>query len=261
MMKQGIGSGISSTSNKVRNVRLDLHHACLVGDDEDGEIFVYVRSLEQLFTDPDVDPWSPYEVEITGQSGLLMAIRHFETHKLSQPYVFRALIRLFTVFPQYFTGGALPFDPKRLVVFVPPEVMTEPDLAEQVSPVLVRYCELRIADLNLEIKRMRSLEMHLMVGGIGMFILFMFLWWILLYWPTDTYWTETFSQAFNVFAWIVIWHPFEAMIYDPIDSHRKIRAYKLLIAMDLEIRPQPDVATTEGSANDAVPAAQSTPPA
>ena len=219
---------------------LDLQNPALLIREKDEEIVVAVRTLEQLFTAPDVDPWSSYEVEITGESGLLLAVRHFESKRLVQPYLFRLFCRLFT-WPEYFTGGSLPSDPKKLVVLVPSEVLAEEsDLVERTSTVLLRYCKHRIADTQLDIKRMRALNMNLFIAGIGLWLLWMFVC-LLLASPAvkDNYWTETWSQAFNVFAWINLWHPYEALIYDPIELHNRVRAYKLLVSMELEIRPQP----------------------
>jgi hypothetical protein len=229
----------SPTTIKVSDSSPGHHHRALLVSDDNSEIVIAVRKLEHLFTAPDVDPWSPYEVELTGESGLLLAVRHFESKRLVQPYLMRSFFRLFT-WPQYFTGGSLPFDPKRLVLLVPPAVIVESDLVERTGAVLVRYCEHRIADTQLDIKRMRELNLNLMVAGIAVFLLWMFLSLLLASDVVpDNFWTETFSQGFNIVAWIAIWHPYEGAIYDPIPLHNRVRAYRLLKSLQLEIRPQP----------------------
>jgi len=212
----------------------DLAAAVTLKEDE---LVIAVRELKHLFTAPDEDPWSPYEVEVAGEPGLLRVVRHLESHKLAQPLLLQFVFRVFT-WPQYFTGGQLPKDPKRLVVLLPGDAI-ESDTTERTSMALRRYCELKIGDKRTELRRTRILNFILLAFGVGFLFLFFFLSVLLSSDKVDdNVWTETFAEGFDVLAWVMLWHPWEALFYDPIPLRNTIRVYKLLMSLQLEIRPQ-----------------------
>ena len=48
---------------------------------------------------------------------------------------------------------------------------------------------------------------------------------------------ELLGQGFGIVSWVVLWHPVEAFMYDPIPLRREISALRYIAAMEMIIEP------------------------
>jgi hypothetical protein len=48
------------------------------------------------------------------------------------------------------------------------------------------------------------------------------------------------GQGFGIISWVVLWHPVEESLYDPIPLQREIAALHYLAATEIVIEPQHD---------------------
>jgi hypothetical protein len=51
---------------------------------------------------------------------------------------------------------------------------------------------------------------------------------------------QLLGQGFGIISWVVLWHPVEAFLYDPIPLRREISALRYIATMDIAIEPRQD---------------------
>ncbi|HTP11031.1 MAG TPA: hypothetical protein VMP08_22405, partial [Anaerolineae bacterium] len=49
---------------------------------------------------------------------------------------------------------------------------------------------------------------------------------------------QLLGQGFGIISWVVLWHPVEAFLYDPIPLRREISALRYIAALEMVIEPQ-----------------------
>ena len=130
--------------------------------------------------------------------------------------------------------------PLSLTLQLPPDTVT-PDLKARVEQALRRYCEVRIADDQAQLRIMRSnglrsLPSAIMALGICLALSYLFLSNVLAFLSPAM--NELLGQGFGIVSWVVLWHPVEAFLYDPIPLRREISVLNYLAATDITIEPQ-----------------------
>lgn len=188
-------------------------------------LLIAVRDLRHLFVDPEKDPFSPFEVEITGESGLSRIVRLLSSTSEG------------SLAPFYRVGHKY----KHLVVLLPQEAI-QPDTARKARDALTRYCELQIADNKKELYITKRQAGRLLMFGVELLLVCMGL---SLFFSSgntpDALWTKTLAEGFNIIGWVFLWHPFEAYMYDPIPITIETRIYSFLNQMEIQIRPQSEI--------------------
>jgi hypothetical protein len=101
----------------------------------EGTLLIAVRELEHLFVDPPKNPFSSYEVEIMGESGLKRIVRLLSSTSAG------------ALAPFYHVGHKY----KRIIVLLPPAVIQPDATQQQARDALTRYCDLKIADNQKEL--------------------------------------------------------------------------------------------------------------
>jgi hypothetical protein len=188
-------------------------------------LLIAMRDLRHLFQDPEKDPFSPYEVEIMGESGLSRIVRLLSSTSEG------------SLAPFYRVGHKH----KRIIVLLPHEAI-QPDTAQKARDALSHYCELQIADNKKELYITRRQAGRLLTFGFGLLLVCMGL--SLLFSSSktpDALWAKTLAEGFNIIGWVFLWHPFEAYMYDPIPITIESRIYSFLKQMEIEIRPQSEI--------------------
>jgi hypothetical protein len=188
-------------------------------------LLIAVRELEHLFVDPPKNPFSPYEVELMGESGLQRIVRLLSSTSAG------------ALSPFYRVGHKH----TRIIVLLPPDAI-QPDadtIQTQARDALTRFCELKIADNEKELfitmrqaGRLLLFGFFLLLGCMGLSLLFSS------DKTPDALWTATLAEGFNIIGWVLLWHPFEAYLYDPIPIRIESRVYTFLNSLVLEVRPQ-----------------------
>jgi hypothetical protein len=177
------------------------------GDD----VIVEVDEVSQLFNSFDADPFSTREEAALGEA----ALEH-------------VLLRL-QLAPRRNWSNA------RLVVRLPAEQAT-PDLAAHLSTAIDRYCLARIEANNLRVRLSR--RQHA-IGMITVTVLVLLVI-VLAYWLFTTVWAEASPvvetlvvASISVFAWVILWDPLEALLFDWAPPARENRA--LAHIMDMQV--------------------------
>ena len=181
------------------------------------DVTISLKTIEQLFIAPEVNPFAEDEVELLGEPALLRVL------KRTEPGFFRR-------------GGKI-----RLMVLLPSDQIT-PDLQEQVDAAIRRYCQARIADNRLQIRRtiwsgLRALPFGLIFLGISMGLSALFNSQLLTFIPDGL--NNLLAEGFVVFGWIALWNPVSAFIYDWVPFWREMQVYRYMMAMEIQFRPQP----------------------
>jgi hypothetical protein len=181
------------------------------------DVTISLRTVAQLFIAPEVNPFAEDEVELLGEPALLRVL------KRTEPGFFRR-------------GGKI-----RLTVLLPPDQIT-PDLSDQVDSAIRRYCQARIGDNRLQIRRtiwsgLRALPFGLIFLGVSMGLSAMFDSQVITFIPDGL--NNLLAEGFVVFGWIALWNPVSAFIYDWAPFGREIQVYRYMMAMEIRFQPQP----------------------
>jgi len=180
------------------------------------QITVKLDDISHLFIAPEFDPFSDQEAELLGQPAL--------------EYVLRQLG------PATVREG----NPLRLTVQLPPDQIT-PDLKARAAQALDRFCAAHIADKEAQLRLLRwngwrSLPSAIIALGICLALSGLFLSDALTFIPHLI--NQLLGQGFGIIAWVVLWHPVEAFLYDPIPLRREIGALHYLAALEMIIEPR-----------------------
>jgi hypothetical protein len=172
--------------------------------------------VEHLFVAPEFDPFSDQEAELLGQPALVYVLR------LLGP------------------GIAKRSSPISLTLQLPPDEVT-PDLKARVEQALRRYCDVRIADNKAQLRIMRSnglrsLPSAIIALGICLALSALFLSNTLTFLSNVI--NQLLGQGFGIVSWVVLWHPVEAFLYDPIPLRRENSVLRYLATTNITIEPQ-----------------------
>lgn len=182
------------------------------------EITVKVDDIAHLFVAPEFDPFSDQEAELLGQPGLAYVLRQLGPGTVRQGH------------------------PLRLSVQLPPDKIT-PDLKARAEQALERFCRAHIADREAQLRVLRwngwrSLPPAIVALSICLGLSGLFLSERLAFLPFVV--NQLLGQGFSIIAWVVLWHPVEAFLYDPIPLRREISALRYIAAMEMVIGPWRD---------------------
>ena len=181
------------------------------------DIALSLKTIDHLFIAPEVNPSSAEEIELLGEPALLRVLKRME--------------------PGFFIRGGK----VRLTVLLPPDQIT-PDLPEQVDAAIQRFCQAKIADNRLQIRRtfgagLRGLPFGLIFLGVSMGLSAMFNSQVLTFIPDGL--NNLFAEGFVVFGWIALWNPVGAFLYDWVPFWRANQVYHYMMTMDIRFQPQP----------------------
>jgi hypothetical protein len=203
-----------------------IHHGTrmLFNHEEEETLLIAVRELEHLFVDPPKNPFSTYEVELMGESGLKRIVRLLSSTSAG------------ALAPFYHVGHKH----KRIIVLLPPDAIQPDDITQQQArDAMTRYCELKIADNEKEQFITKRQAGRLLMFGLGMLVACMGLSVLFSSGKTpDALWAMALAEGFNIIGWVLLWHPFEAFLYSPIPIRIESRVYAFLNSLVLDVRPQ-----------------------
>ena len=187
-----------------------------MSDPTNRNLTIKLDDVAHLFVAPEFDPFSDQDAELLGQPALLYLLRKLGPDHLKQ-------------------GG-----PLSLTVQLPPDKVTL-DLKARVEQALRRYCEVRIADNRAQLRIMRSnglrsLPSAIIALGVCLTLSYLFLSGVLTFLSPAM--NELFGQGFGIVSWVVLWHPVEAFLYDPIPLRRENSVLRYLAMMHITIEPQ-----------------------
>jgi hypothetical protein len=181
-------------------------------------ITVKLDDIAHLFVAPEFDPFSDQEAELLGQPALAHLLRQLGPAKVREG------------------------QPIRLTVQLPPDKVT-PDLKARTAQALQRYCAARIADTEAQLRLLRwngwrSLPSAIIALGVCLVLSGLFLSDALTFLSHAV--NQLLGQGFGIISWVVLWHPVEEFLYDPIPLRREIAALRYLATTEIVIEPQHD---------------------
>lgn len=179
-------------------------------------ITVKLDDIAHLFVAPEFDPFSEQEAELLGQPALVYVLRQLGPGKVNQG------------------------TPIHLTVQLPPDKVT-PDLKARTEQALRRFCAVRIADNEAQLRVLRwngwrSLPPAIMALGVSLALSAVFLSGVLTFLSNAI--NQLLGQGLGIISWVVLWHPVEAFLYDPLPLRREIAALRYLAATEIVIEPQ-----------------------
>jgi hypothetical protein len=180
------------------------------------DIVLRLDSIDQLFNEPDLNPFSEEEVDVIGEPALLRAIRRLLARRIRN------------------------WEEMRLVIELPKDQVTA-GLDQQTKQALRRYSEAKIEDNHLSIRlgRTRSLIGLGIVVGISILVIVVTYFLLTSVFPrtSDTV-TALIASSVSVFVWVSLWGPLEKLLFDWVQPHMENRILRRLPALDIVIRPK-----------------------
>jgi hypothetical protein len=181
----------------------------------DHDLTLQLDDLRELFVAPEVDPFSLRDVAVVGEPGLVRIVRRYA-----------ALWRAGTI---------------HLTLQLPADKITT-ETEGMIREAIERYCRLKTEANNeiLLLRRrigVRSLLNGLLFLGVAMLLAALFASDAL---PSIPQFLRTIlSEGFTVIGWVALWHPFEALVYDPIPLRRENAIYRRLPEVEITVEPWP----------------------
>jgi membrane glycosyltransferase len=181
-----------------------------------------------LFDAPAINPFSENELEILGMSGLAYITRQLQAHRRDLKHA-------------------------RLLVRMPPDQIT-PGLDRRLADAVHRYCRAKIEDNEVEIHLIRfrsSLGLGILMVVVAAIV-------------AITYFLFTGPLAgipqvvqvaiaftISLFAWVSLWDPLEALIFNPIAMLRENFALRRINKLDIVVEPNASTMIADGAATSA----------
>ena len=179
-------------------------------------IVLRVATVDQIFNPPDANPFSSNEDDALGEAALERAVVRLQVRPLRD-------------------SANIP-----LVVVLPPDQITD-GLQPQLSAAIQRYCAARIEDnrLQIHLSRMRNAIGMVVVTLIvlaAVLLAYLLLATVLADAPDVV--RGMITASVSIFAWVILWDPLEALLFDWVAPSREDRALRKIMSMKIEIQPQ-----------------------
>ena len=177
------------------------------------EITMTLTDPVHLFNAPPVDPMSPSTAEALGISGV--------AHLLSRLHMDKKLLRM-----------------RKLVLTLPAEKVPG-DGGEQLMLALHRQAELRLAEQRRELRNTYRNGWRALTIAVGLLAICLA---ISSIFASD--FTEgmrplirkTFEYGFEIIGWVILWHPVDVIVFEPLMIRWRIKSLKTLAAMQVVVR-------------------------
>jgi hypothetical protein len=181
------------------------------------DVLIRIDTIDQLFNDPAIDPFSDKPSVIIGEAALRYSIRQ----KLGR--------------------GLRDWSGKRLIIQLPPDQIT-PGLQAQVVNAVRRYAETKRAEneVSIRVSRNRSLVGLMIAIGIAIVLV------VLLTIATNTLFANSsdavkvlLTGLVTIFIWSTVWNPWDRLIYEWIEPWLENRILHSITAMEIVVQPEP----------------------
>jgi len=190
-----------------------MHDSAKLTGDEAGELTVRLTDASHLFNAPPVDPMSPSPAEALGVAGV--------EHLLSRLYMDKKLLQS-----------------RKLVLELPAEKIPN-DGGERIMLALHRQAELRLAEQRRELRNTYRNGWRALLIALGLLAICLG---ISSIFASD--FTEgmrplirkTFEYGFEIIGWVILWHPVDVIVFEPLLIRWRIKSLKTLAAMQVVVR-------------------------
>jgi hypothetical protein len=188
------------------------------------DLEIAVNSPNQLFDAPTIDPFSGNKLEILGMSGLAYITRQLQAHRRDLKHA-------------------------RLLVRMPADQIT-PGLDRRLADAVHRYCRAKIEDNEVEIHLIRFRSA---IGLSSLMVIVAVIVAVAYFLYTGP--LADISQAIQVaiaftislFAWVSLWDPLEALIFNPIALLRENFTLRRINELDIVLEPSSPTMSVDGT--------------
>jgi hypothetical protein len=193
--------------------KAEMHNSLPVNGETADEITLTLTDASHLFNAPPVDPMSPSPAEALGVAGV--------EHLISRLHMDKKLLRM-----------------RKLVLVLPPEKIPE-DGGERIMLALHRQAELRLAVQKRELRNTYRNGWRAMLIALGLLAICLA---ISSVFASD--FTEgmrplirkTFEYGFEIIGWVIMWHPVDVIVFEPLMIRWRIKSLKTLAGMQVVVR-------------------------
>jgi hypothetical protein len=176
------------------------------------DISISVAALDQLFNAPPVNPFSEKEVDVRGESGMTYLLRQLQDRNRDWR------------------------DP-RLTIRLPPDQITT-GLQPQLSQAIHRYCQVRIENNTQDIHTIRvrsSTGLSVLLAIVVVLIAAVYILFTQIAPDTPQAVQFTIAATISLFAWVSLWDPLEALLFNPIPLMRENRLLRRIMDMNIVV--------------------------
>ena len=191
-----------------------MHNSLPINGETTDELVMTLTDVSHLFNAPPADPLSPSPVEALGVAGV--------EHLLSRLYMDKKLLRL-----------------KKLVLILPSEKLPE-DGGERVMLALHRQAELRLVDQRRDLRNTYRNGWRAFLIALGLLAICLA---ISSIFASDftggmrPLIRKTFEYGFEIIGWVILWHPVDVIVFEPLLIRWRIKSLNTLAAMQVVVRP------------------------
>ena len=178
-----------------------------------GNFLLPMRDMAHMFNAPPVDPLSPSPPEVLGISGARYVLQQLETRRQVKA--------------------------ETLHVVLPNDKVT-PGLAEQTQHAFERYAEYRIQEQQALASETRRRGWRVTVASLVLLAFFLTLANFFASEATEgmrPLFRQTLEYGFEIIGWVMLWHPIEALVFEPIAIKHKITALRRLMQLQVVVVP------------------------
>jgi hypothetical protein len=201
-----------STSEMVMAAEADKQ----TGDQTGKQVLLEVETVSQIFNDADVDPFSAPEGAVLGEAALERLLTRLQVHPLRD------------------------WKDVQLVISLPADQIT-PEVESGMTAAIRRYCEARIEDNDQQVRLGRKQHLFGMIVVttlvLGLMLIAYLLFTTVLAGTSMTIQTLVVASI-SVFAWVILWDPLEALLFDWAPPARENRALGHVLDMQVIVRSQ-----------------------
>lgn len=188
------------------------------------DLEIAVNSPGQLFDAPTIDPFSENKLEILGMSGMAYITRQLQAHRRDLKHA-------------------------RLLVRMPADQIT-PGLDRRLADAVHRYCHAKIEDNEVEIHLIRF-RSALGLGSLMVIVAVIVAVAYFLYTGPLAEIPQAIQVAIaftiSLFAWVSLWDPLEALIFNPIALMRENFTLRRINALDIAVEPSSPTMSADGT--------------
>jgi hypothetical protein len=170
-----------------------------------------LHTITHLFNAPPVDPLSPSPPEVLGISGAQYVLSQLETRRQVKA--------------------------ETLHLIVPDSEIT-PDAAERTQQALRRYALFRIQEQQALAREARRRGWRVTAAAVVLLAFFLTLSNLFASEVTEgmrPLLRKTLEYGFEIVGWVMLWHPIEALVFEPIAIKHKITALRRLMELRVAV--------------------------
>ena len=187
-------------------------------------ITLSLTTLDQLFNAPAVNPFSEKVVEVRGESGMSYLLRQLGGHQWDE----RASL---------------------LTIRLPSDQVTA-GLQPRLSEAVRRYCQARVESNRLDIHTIRarsSTGLGVLLAIVAVLIAAIYILFTQIAPDTPQPLQFAVAATLSLFAWVSLWDPLEALLFNPLEPMRENRLLRRIMEMRVAVEPEIAPASSEAT--------------